>query len=479
MFPTCKRHVKRASGSGTAAPSMAISIATTDRFRHLGRVSKLLTVRDPLWGNIPLEREAAALIDTSSFQRLRRVKQLGFAHLVYPGAVHSRFMHALGVYHLTRRALGALERHGAMDALSEQERERQTLVALAALLHDVGHYAFSHAMEEVEPDSIPGHHEEVAGVFLNAEPIRAVLESQAPDGPDFVAELIRGRSPHPFQGLISGSLDLDKIDYLKRDALFCGVPYGSVDVDRLLDALTIAREDSHGPVGVAVTEKGIGALESLLFSKYQMFRYVYWHHTARAATVVFRRLVETAVACGLVNREELLGWTDDELLNLLRRRAADAEQAPPPIVSRFLAALIERRLPKRAVELFGDELPSGMAPWVQTHHELVRVLEDRLATEWGQEPGAVLVDYPAKLTMLELDILLVRRNGDVQRLTSSGEKGLIDLPLLSRRLHHTARVFRVFSLERLDSVDAAPILELLQAPAAEVAARLADPGPLY
>jgi HD superfamily phosphohydrolase len=464
MFRKGKRHVN--------------SIAPDGRFRHLGRVNKLLTVRDPVWGNIPLEREAAALIDTSSFQRLRRVKQLGFAHLVYPGAVHSRFMHALGVYHLTRRALEALARHGALEALNTEERERLTLVALAALLHDVGHYAFSHAMEEVEPDSIPGHHEEVAGLFLNAEPIRAVLDSLADDGPQFVAELIRGRSPHPLQGLISGSLDLDKIDYLKRDALFCGVPYGSVDVDRLLDALTIAPEGSHGPAGIAVTEKGIGALESLLFSKYQMFRYVYWHHTGRSATVVFRRLVETAVACGLVDREELLGWTDDELLGLLKRRAA-ADPAPPPIVPRLLSALIERRLPKRAIELFGDELPSGMAPWVQTHHELVRALEDRLATEWGQEPGAVFVDYPAKLTMLELDILLVRRNGDVQRLTSAGEKGLIDLPLLSRRLHHTARVFRVFSLERLDSVDPNPILELLQAPADEVAARLTDPRPLY
>ena len=123
-----------------------ISIATHGRFRHLGRVTKLLTVRDPVWGNIPLEREAAELIDTSSFQRLRRVKQLGFAHLVYPGAVHSRFMHALGVYHLTRRALEALARQGALEALNTEERGQLTLVTLAALLHDVGHYAFSHAI---------------------------------------------------------------------------------------------------------------------------------------------------------------------------------------------------------------------------------------------------------------------------------------------------------------------------------------------
>jgi HD superfamily phosphohydrolase len=469
-----ERHVKRLR----VQPWITPSIATHGGFRHLGRVEKPLTVRDPVWGNIPLDPAAAAIVDTSLFQRLRRVKQLGFAHLVYPGAVHSRFMHALGVYHLTRRAFESLRRRGALTELDAEENDLVPLITLAALLHDVGHYAFSHAMEEVEPDSIPGHHEEVAGVFLNADPIRTVLNSVARDAPRFVGELIRGQSSHPLQGLISGSLDLDKIDYLKRDAFFCGVPYGSVDVDRLLDAITVAR-DGDGAAAIAVTEKGIGALESLLFSKYQMFRYVYWHHTARAATVAFRRLVETAVACGLVEREGLLGWTDEELLNLLGRRAAEAKPAPPPIVQQLLSALIERRLPKRAVEMFGDELPAGLAPWVQTHRELVRALEDRLASEWGQEPGTVLVDYPAKLTMLELDVLLVRRNGDIQRLTSAGEKGLIDLPLLSRRLHHTARVFRVFSLERLAPVEPAPILELLQAPAADVAERLSDPRPLY
>ncbi len=437
------------------------------------------TVRDPVWGNISLDREAAGVVDAPQFQRLRRVKQLGFAHLVYPGAVHTRFMHALGVYHLTRRALAILARKGVLGALAPVEEERLPLVPLAALLHDVGHYAFSHAMEEVEPDSIPGHHEEVAARFLDADPIRHLLERRSRDATDFVAELIRGRSDHPLQGLISGSLDLDKIDYLKRDAFFCGVPYGQVDVDRLLDSLTVARESAAARPGIAVTEKGIGALESLLFAKYQMFRYVYWHHASRAATIAFRRLVETAVACGMVGREELPGWTDDELLNMLASRAGTRQPAPPPIVARLLRALVERRLPKRVVELFGDELPSGIAPWVQTHRELVLALEDRLAAEWGEEAGAVLVDYPAKVAMLELDLLLVRRRGDVQRLTSAGEKGLIDLPRLSRSLHHAARVFRVFSLAGGSRRDPRPILDLLQAPAAEVAARLSDSRPLY
>ena len=455
------------------------------------------TVRDPLWRNVQLDAAAAAVVDTPEFQRLRRVKQLGFAHLVYPGAVHTRFLHALGVYHLCRRAMERLRERGLLAGLEPEDGRLLPLVPLAALLHDVGHYAFSHAMEEVEPDSLPGHHEELADRFLRAEAIRDALEAVHPEGIEHVGALIRGRSDHPLQGLISGSLDLDKIDYLRRDAFFCGVPYGAVDVDRLIESVTLARERPDAPLEVAVTEKGITALESLLFSKYQMFRNVYWHHTVRAATAAFRRLVENALRAGLLGREELPGRTDEELMNLLDRREgegaagddsagrdgcrgedASADRAMEQV--RLLhGALTHRRLPKRCAELFGDELPDGLGRWMQTRPELVRRLEARLAREWGLEDGAVLLDYPAYPKMLELDLLLVRRDGEVQRLTSAGEEGLIDLPRLSQRLHHSARVFRVFTAPERTRRDPGPVMELLEAPADQVAARLDEDRPLY
>ena len=221
------------------------------------------TVRDPLWQNVHLDAAAAAVVDTPEFQRLRRVKQLGFAHLVYPGAVHNRFLHALGVYHLTGRAIETLERKGELDRLDDLSRRTIPEIKLAALLHDVGHYAFSHAMEELEPEAIPGHHEEVADHFLESPGIRAALDEQGAGAVQRIGDLIRGRSLHPLQGLVSGSLDLDKIDYLRRDSLFCGVPYGAVDVERLLESLTLARESAGSPLEVAVTEKGLSALESL------------------------------------------------------------------------------------------------------------------------------------------------------------------------------------------------------------------------
>lgn len=434
------------------------------------------TIRDPLWQNIGLGRAAAAIVDAPEFQRLRHVKQLGFAHLVYPGAFHTRFLHALGVYHLTGRAIDALASRGALAELTSSQTAAIPVVRLAALLHDIGHYPFSHAMEELEARAIPGHHEELADRFLAAPAIRDVLADVAPNAADQIGALIRGESDHPLQGLVSGSLDLDKIDYLRRDSLFCGVPYGAVDVDRLIESLTLARETPGAPLEVAVTEKGISALESLMFAKYQMFRNVYWHHAVRAATVAFRRLVEGALEVGLLRRDELAGPTDEELLGMLstRMRATPESAAQNPALAALLDGIVHRRLPKRALELFGDELPTDLADWMPGRRDLVRRVEDRLALDLGRTPGEVLVDYPSNPRMLELRLLLVRRRGEVLRLTSAGEAGLIDLPRLGRSLHHTTRVLRVFTLGPAEPIDPAWLLDLLRMDAVVVEARLAE-----
>ncbi len=433
------------------------------------------TVRDPLWQNIGLGPAAAAIVDTPEFQRLRHVKQLGFAHLVYPGAFHTRFLHALGVYHLTGRAIDALRSRGALAELTSDETEAIPVVRLAALLHDIGHYAFSHAMEELEADAIPGHHEELADRFLAAPAIRTILASVSPNAAHLIGELIRGESNHPLQGLVSGSLDLDKIDYLRRDSLFCGVPYGAVDVDRLLESLTLARESGNAPLEIAVTEKGISALESLMFAKYQMFRNVYWHHAVRAATVAFRRLVEGALEAGLIRREELAGPTDEELLGtLLSRMQSAGGTSEFPVLARLLDGIAHRHLPKRTLELFGDELPTDLADWIPGRRDLVRRVEDRLAEDLGRSPGEVLLDYPSNPSMLELRLLLVRRRGEVQRLTSAGEAGLIDLPRLGRSLHHTTRVLRVFTLGPAEPFDPAWLLALLRMDAPEAENCLAE-----
>lgn len=368
---------------------------------------------------------------------MRYIKQLGLAHLVYPGATHTRFDHALGVYHLANKALQLLQRSGALRDIDELQCR---IVAYAALLHDIGHYPFSHALEELEHDRIPGHHEALVGRFLSDATVQQALQTVAPDGVQLVEQLVRGSSPNPLQGLVAGSLDLDKIEYLKRDAQFCGVPYGEVDVDRLLHALTVVRAPETDRLEIGVHEKGVAALESLLFAKYQMFRNVYWHHAVRAATVMYKRIVSDALRSGLLTSDELIGQTDEGLLFLIEARV--------PAAAEQVRALRQRELPKRAAEVVAADLGENedIADWVSVDGDEKRALEDALADELKLPAGSVFLDYPEKKAMFALNILVQRRSGEVLRLGPSGQAGLIGLPRIADELYRTARVLRVFVL---------------------------------
>ncbi|HPF61187.1 MAG: HD domain-containing protein [Gemmatimonadetes bacterium] len=385
-------------------------------------------IRDPLWDNIRIEPEALACLDTEAVQRLRYVRQLGHAFLVYPGATHSRFEHALGAYHLARRALTTLGERGDLDDI---EPEEQLAVRLAALLHDIGHYPFSHALEEA---GFP-HHEGLGAARLRTGGLGQAL--RAIGGEPFierVAALIEGRSASPLAGLVSGSLDLDKIDYLSRDARNCGVPYGTLDTDRLLASLClVATPDGGREVGVH--EKGISALESLLFAKYQMYRNVYWHHAVRSATCMFKRAVRATVRTGAADADTLAAATDDSLSTLL------AEHDPTGLAR----ALRQRALFKRTVDLPASEVPDTVVPWLDTDPDRLEQAEDAVAGELGLGPDAVLIDYPSRTSMLGVDLPLLTRDGRVERLTDEGRVGQLGLPRIARELYLSARRLRMFT----------------------------------
>ncbi len=408
-----------------------------------------LVIRDPLWNTIRVDPVAAAVLDTAAFQRLRYIRQLGLAHLVYPGATHTRFDHALGVYHLATKALRII-RDKQPSPLSAWGDAR--LIPYAALLHDIGHYAFSHALEELEPDRIAGRHEEVGGRFFASEELATALEPLGPGAAEMVLEIIRGRGAAPLRGLVSGSLDLDKMEYLRRDAWFCGVPYGAVDVDRLLQGLALLRDPETGAWEVGLRAKALSALESLLFSKYQMFRTVYWHHAVRSATGLYKRIVETAVEAKLLSPAELVGPTDEELLHELERRAkASSDERAARLAGRWLPALRNRRLPKRAVEVSAWRLEGCSLPaWVGGDSPEKRRWEDEAARELGLAPGEAILDFPVKHAMFQFDVL-VDTGGGVVRLGRDGIAGLIDLPRLAEELHRTARVLRLFTFDRREA----------------------------
>jgi HD superfamily phosphohydrolase len=391
-------------------------------------------LRDPIWNNIRVDELTLELVDTRTFQRLRNIRQLGLAYVVYPGATHSRFEHALGTYHLSRQTLALLCESDRSLALEPGE---QAIVRAAALLHDIGHYPFSHALEEIGQL----HHEDVALPLITTGEIAEILEAGiGPDAPKRIFDLIRGISDSPLQGLISGSLDLDKIEYLKRDAFMCGVPYGEIDVDRLTNSMLLLEDSQSGRQVLGVREKGLSALESLLFAKYQMYRNVYWHHAVRSATAMYKRMVDDALRSGALTASLLPGYTDEGLLHHLEH----AQPGP------MLDALRTRRLHKRALEWPASQLDEGYGEWIATDRERTREAEDRLAEMVGMKPGEVLLDFPAKTEMLGLDIPVLRRSGAVERLTGEGWPGTINLPTLSEELYRSARWLRVFTARRVE-----------------------------
>jgi uncharacterized protein len=411
-------------------------------------LTRFEVVRDPLWNNIRLDPEALAVVDTPAVQRLRYVRQLGHAFLVYPGATHNRFEHALGAYHLARRALTHLEEAGDL----RPDPAERVLLKLAALLHDIGHYPFSHALEEA---GLP-HHETLAAQHLAGGALAQRLADLGVPVERLLA-LIQGRARQPLGGLIAGSLDVDKLDYLSRDAWMCGVPYGVIDVDRLLTSLTVAPGPDGGPT-VALHEKGLAALESLLFAKYQMYRNVYWHHAVRSATAMFKRLVRGAIAAGRVDPHAIASATDDGLIHELMRDDT----------SGLARRLRERRLAKRALDLAATDLPADTPVWPSDDPDLVERVEDRLARELELEPGELFLDFPAKSAMLALDVPLVKRDGAVTHL--GGDLGL---PRVAAELYRSARRLRVFT-SRVVRVEARPIVDLVMRPRDEVVKWLAD-----
>jgi HD superfamily phosphohydrolase len=386
---------------------------------------------------------------------------VGHSFLVYPGATHTRFEHALGAYHLTRRAIASLEELGE---IAPARPEDCLAVRMAALLHDIGHYPFSHALEEA---GFPSH--EALGVvrLSQGELGQRLIEIGGKEFPATVGALISGSSPSPLQGLISGSIDLDKVDYLSRDARMCGVPYGTVDVDRLLSSLTLV-ETQPGHWEVGVQEKGVSALESLLFAKYQMYRNVYWHHAVRSATCMFKRAVREAVRRGSVSVQHISQATDDGLMELIVERDQNA----------LAKSIRARRLHKRALDLPASEVPGDVQPWVAQDPDLLERVEDAVARAVGLSAGELLIDFPARAAMLGVNLPLRTRAGSVERLTDAGRAGHLGLPRVADELYRSARRLRIF-VATPPSRSLEPVLELLAWPADEVKQHLDQGRPLF
>jgi uncharacterized protein len=246
--------------------------------------------RDPVHNIIPLRDDSAEgrmmirLIDTPEFQRLRRIKQLGLGLYTYQGAEHSRFTHSLGALHLMTRILDQLR-----DRYEIPLADRAAARA-AALLHDVGHGPFSHAMEKV----LGVHHERLTALAATSEETELcrALKSFSSELPARVAAIIEGTfKPAALAQLVSSQLDVDRMDYLLRDSLMTGAKYGLYDLEWIINALQIDQEGDR----VYVAARGIFAVEEYLQARYYMFRQVYFHRTLRSAEAVLRSALRRAL----------------------------------------------------------------------------------------------------------------------------------------------------------------------------------------
>lgn len=232
----------------------------------------------------PEGRLLVHLVDTEEFQRLRRIKQLGLALFTYQGAEHSRFTHSLGVLHLATRILDNL---GGRYKISAEEA---VAVRAAALLHDIGHGAFSHVIETI----LGFHHEDftIKAVLSDETEVGKVLRSFSNQLPQDVADIIAGEfRPTALAQLVSSQLDVDRMDYLLRDSLMTGAKYGIYDLEWMIKSLEIDEKNDR----LYVAARGIYAVEDYLQARYYMFRQVYFHRTLRAAEAILRSLLKRAL----------------------------------------------------------------------------------------------------------------------------------------------------------------------------------------
>lgn len=340
-------------------------------------------IRDPLWKHIYLPEELAATLTTPDFVRLSRIRQLGPAELVYPGAVHTRAGHSLGVYEIARRILERLEQRGA-DWITPTGRSSWYA---AALFHDIGHFPYTHSLKELPLEE----HEVLSGRTVLGDDIARCI-SRSGGNPEQVAAIIDTTIPTTdtetlfYRRLLSGVLDPDKLDYLNRDAYYCGVPYGIQDTEFTLDQL-----QPHKERGIMLDSAAILSVENLLFSKYLMYRSVYWHKQVRIATAMMKKALYAALSKDLVAPEELYQQDDQGIHHLLQ---AIPQGGFPEII--LAQGVAERQLYKVVTEIkFDSENPfHRQLESLQRRHQA----EEELAESLAVPATHILIDIPERIS---------------------------------------------------------------------------------
>ena len=342
-------------------------------------------IRDPIHGDIKLKGLFLDLIEAPEIQRLYNIKQLGFAHLVFPGAHHTRLEHSLGTYHMAFQAAEKLE-------LDKDEKE---VIACAAMLHDIGHGPFSHTLESILRDTLNLDHidlteklilgeydifEPEEKEFIGTPSVHDILKKYGFDQKEII-NIIRGnthKKPYLSQ-LLNSSIDVDQLDYLVRDAYYTGVAYGMIDINRFLQTLIINKNK------LAVKKKGIGVVENILMARSLMYSSVYYHKTVRIAELMLSKAIEM-----MKDKEpfNFFRMTDSELINGLNKMG--------PFQYEIAIRLKYRKLFKQAYTLSGLNLDEKDINAIKRLEDVKfrRKKEEELEKLLNIPPGHIIIDVP-------------------------------------------------------------------------------------
>jgi len=333
----------------------------------------MVKIRDPLHGTVVLSDIEEKILDTPHMQRLREIRQLAMAYLVYPGANHTRFEHSIGTLFLADKICSELN-------LPQEKKEK---VRLAALLHDVGHTAFSHEAEEILKKRI-GNHEEIGKEMVLKSEIADILKEKY--SPKDIVEVYEGQ----LGKMITTDIGADRMDYLLRDSHYTGVAYGVIDADRICGSVSFSKN------GLVLHERGLDAAENLLVARFTMFSTVYLHKTVRIASRMLQHALTLALEDRTIDAKEATEKGDALMLQSLVQSGA---------AKKYVVALKERKLYKKAYSIRLDDMTLPA-------REVEKELSDKCNC-------TVLVDVPR--LSAETEIMLESGNGGLTLLSDASE----------------------------------------------------------
>lgn len=415
------------------------------------QTGQLERIRIPGELDVSVTPRVRNLIDTAAFQRLRNISQLGLVSRVYPGATHSRFEHSLGVYRLSVQVLSHLISIEPEFAQQLNADEAKTFL-VAALLHDIGHWPYCHPIEDIGLDWVP-QHESLARRFLTEGNLASKIHRDWNLAPENVADFLDtpaalGTPRAVLQNALGGPTDIDKMDYLQRDSLHAGVPYGrNFDIGRLISSQCIGPERTE----IAITDKGKTAAEMMVFARYVMFSEVYWHHAVRSATAMLQRLVFE-----LCDAEDCHIWStldDAGFASLMLERAVSKNSNRQLAQSLFGDG---RELYKRFGQFPFDTHPEVHRELAGKPYDQLLQVAQRLAAWLNQQkPGLdadaseVLLDAPPVKLEVQFKLQVRTRSGDTSQFVPLESISPVVQALATRQFDNYVKRVRVFVSPRV------------------------------